>query len=98
MAMTDLFFTLKNNDALQGKLLSYTDYLHRNKKNSNNNYKYTSFWVQRNMCRRMEILTEIIANFKPSFHVMISISEFWISYQEVFGFINTIEMEIIYVL
>lgn len=75
MAMTDLFFTLKNNDTFQGKLLSHTDYLDRDKKNSNKNYKYSCFWVQRHICRRMEILTGIIANSKPSFHVIISISE-----------------------
>lgn len=41
----------------------------------NNDYKYTHFWVQRNICERMQILTGIIANSKPSFHVIISISE-----------------------
>lgn len=48
----------------------------------------------------MEILARIIANSKPSFDIIISISEIWISYQEVFGFINTSqnEIEIIYAL
>lgn len=66
--------SLKNNDTLQGKLLSHTDYLDRDK-NSNHNYKYTCFWVQRNICKRMEVFTGIIANSKSSFHVIIAISE-----------------------